>query len=180
MSLREIVNRLADATEGIGRSVDYTRPTAYRRPSALYRHIQWLGVFLASLGLVPETVVVLEVRGRRSGKPRRNVVVRTTYQGEHYLVALAGESEWVRNVRAAAGRAVIRHGRAQKADLVEVPVDERPPIIWAYLHRSGWSSPSQEARHYFGLRPDPSLEEIRPIVERYPVFRIAEPSVQGG
>ena len=178
VNVRRIVKRLAVATEGIGRSVDYTRPTTYRRPPALYRHIQGLGVFLASLGLVPETVVVVEVRGRRSGKRRRTVVVRTSYQGEHYLVALAGESEWVRNVRAAYGRAVIRHGHAKEVDLVEVPVDQRPPIIRAYLHRAGWSSPAQEARHYFGLRQDTSLEEIRPIVDRYPVFRIVDASAE--
>jgi hypothetical protein len=104
--------------------------------------------------------------------------VRTTYQGEHYLVALAGESEWVRNVRAAAGQAVIRHRGTRRVSLVEVPADERPPIIQAYVHRAGWSSPSQEARHYFGLRPDPSLEEIQPLVDRYPVFRITEASTQ--
>ncbi|HET7874562.1 MAG TPA: hypothetical protein VFN71_03480 [Methylomirabilota bacterium] len=78
MELRATLRRLAAATEGIGRSVDYSRRTAYRRPPALYRHIQWLGVLLTSLGLVPETVVTLEVGGRRSGKPRRTVVVRTT------------------------------------------------------------------------------------------------------
>jgi deazaflavin-dependent oxidoreductase (nitroreductase family) len=133
-------------------------------------------VLLTSLGLVPETVVTLEVRGRRSGKPRRTVVVRTSYQGEYYLVALAGESEWVRNVRAAGGQAVIRHRSTRRVRLVEVPAAERPPIIRAYLHRAGWSSPSQEARHYFGLRPDPSLEVIRSLVDRYPVFRIEVPS----
>jgi hypothetical protein len=180
MALTGIVKRLETATQGIGRSVDYTQRTTYRRPPALYRHIQWLGVFLASHGLVPESVVVLEVRGRQSGKPRRTVIVRTTYNGDHYLVALAGESEWVRNVRAASGQAVIRHGRAQTVDLIEVPADDRPPIIWAYLHRTGWSSPSNEARHYFGLNPDASLEEIRSVVDRYPVFRIVDAGVYAG
>jgi deazaflavin-dependent oxidoreductase (nitroreductase family) len=174
MALTGIVKRLETATQGIGRSVDYTQRTTYRRPPALYRHIQWLGVFLASHGLVPESVVVLEVRGRRSGNPRRTVIVRTAYGGDQYLVALAGESEWVRNVRAASGRAVIRHGHAQAVDLVEIPADDRPPIIWAYLHRTGWSSPSNEARHYFGLNPEASLDEIRSVVDRYPVFRIVD------
>jgi deazaflavin-dependent oxidoreductase (nitroreductase family) len=170
------MTRLKAATQGIGRPVDYSGRTAYRRPPALYRSMQWLGVLLTSLGLVPETVVTLEVRGRRSGRLRRAVVVRATYQNQLYLVALAGESEWVRNVRAAAGQAVIRQRGTRKVRLVEVPADERPPIIQAYLHRAGWSSPSQEARHYFGLRPNPSLEEIRPLVDRYPVFRILDAS----
>lgn len=176
MQLGAVVKRVEAATEGIGRSVDYTGQTVYRRPPGLYRHLQWLGVILVSLGLTPDTVVVLEVRGRHSGKLRRNVVVRTPFESQQYLVALAGESEWVRNVRAAAGQAVIRHGGVQRVTLVEVPADQRAPIIWAYLHRPGWSSPSNEARHYFGVRPDASCEEIEPIVERYPIFRIVDAS----
>jgi deazaflavin-dependent oxidoreductase (nitroreductase family) len=173
-----LLERLNAATQGIGRSVDYTRRVAYRRPPALYRRLQALGVRLVARGFVPETVVVLEVRGRRSGKTRSTVVVRTRHEGNDYLVALAGESEWVRNVRAAAGRAVIRHGHAQRVELVEVPRERRAPILWAYLHRPGWSSPAQEARHYFGLHPDPTVAEIESIVDRYPVFKISTPPAE--
>lgn len=173
MNLHSIGRRLQAVTEGIGRPVDYTGPTTYRRPPGLYRRLQWVGVLLASHGFVPETVVALEVRGRRSGKRRRTVLVRTPYRDEHYLVSLAGDSHWVRNVRAASGDAVIRHGRSEAVRLVEVPADQRPPIIRAYLHRPGWSNPRGEARRYFGLGPDASPEEIRRIIDRYPVFRIA-------
>lgn len=167
-----IGKRLAGATQGIFRPVDYSRRTAYRRPPALYRRLQWLGVSLASCGIVPEFVVVLEVRGRRTGRTRRTVLAQASHEGERYLVSLAGESEWVRNVRAAGGRAVVRHGRARQVLLVEVPSGERPPIIQAYLHRPIWSAPAREARSYFGLRPGPSLNEIRAVADRYPVFRI--------
>jgi deazaflavin-dependent oxidoreductase (nitroreductase family) len=174
VDVRAVAKRLEAATQGIGRPVDYSRRITYRRPPALYRNLQWPGVLLISLGLVPESVVVLEVPGRRSGKLRRTVVVRTPYEGDYYLVALAGESEWVRNVRAATGKAVIRHKGAHRVGLVEVPPADRLPIIRAYLQRPGWSNPSGEARHYFGLRQDASLEEIQPIVDRYPVFRIVD------
>jgi hypothetical protein len=174
-TVRGLLRRLDATTQGIGRSVDYTGHVAYRRPPALYRHLQGFGVWVVSRGLVPDTVVVLEVRGRRSGAPRRTVVVRTPYAGQQYLVGLAGESEWVRNVRAAAGRAIIRHGRARRVVLEEVPLAERAPILWAYLHRPGWSSPAQEARHYFGLPPDAAVEDFRLIAERYPVFRVTTP-----
>ena len=33
---------------------------------------------------------------------------------------------------------------------------------------------TNEARYYFGLSADPSLEEIGRITKHYPVFRIAE------
>jgi hypothetical protein len=156
---------------------DYSARTAYRPPAAWYRWLNHLGVPLTRLGLAPHDAVTLEVRGRRSGKRRRIPILRTPYRGEDHLVALAGESAWVRNVRAASGRAVIRRRGARKVLLEELPPDRRPPIIAAYLRRakerSGPESAANAARSYFGLDPDPSLEEIQTIVDRYPVFRIA-------
>ena len=92
--------------------------------------------------------------------------------------SLAGESEWVRNVRAAAGRVVVGRKERHTATLVEVPPQERAPVIRAYLLRAGRHAGSKaaanEARYYFGVSADPSLQEIQPVVEHYPVFRIVE------
>jgi hypothetical protein len=61
---------------------------------------------------------------------------------------------------------------------VEVPENERAPVIQAYLLRAGRRAGSKavtnEARYYFGLSADPSLEEIGRITKHYPVFRIVE------
>lgn len=176
MNPHTLLRRLGTATGGIGRPVDYSERVRYRRPPALYRRISnSLGVLLVSHGLAsPGYAVVLEVRGRRSGRLRRNVLVETTIEGEHYLVSLAGESDWVRNVRAAGGQAILRHGSARSVELVEVPSEQRPAIIGAYLQRGGrLVDPSREGRFYFGLGPDPSREEIGAVAGYYPVFRIA-------
>ncbi|MEV1145417.1 nitroreductase/quinone reductase family protein [Micromonospora sp. NPDC049799] len=156
---------------------DYSRRIAYRPPAAWYRRISnRLGVVLTSLGLAPRDAVTLTVRGRRSGKPRRVPVLKTPYQGDDYLVALAGESEWVRNLRAAQGRAVIRRRSACPVYLVEISVDDRPAVISAYLvraaERSGPAAAAQAARYYFGLTARPSLDEIRAVARYYPVFRV--------
>jgi hypothetical protein len=121
----------------------------------------------------------LEVPGRRrSGAIRRTTLVQVTYDGAHHLVALAGESEWVRNVRAAGGRVVIGRRKRHRATLVEVPAEDRPAVIRAYLLRAGRRAGSRkvanEARYYFGLSADPALAEIRPVVEYYPVFRVVQ------
>jgi hypothetical protein len=88
--------------------VDYSTRIRYRPPPRLYQRVQKrLAPFLASHGIGPAYVVVLEVPGRRSGVIRRNALVKASHQGNDYLVALAGESEWVRNVRAANGQVVI-------------------------------------------------------------------------
>ena len=69
---------------------DYSERTEYRPPAPWYRRLNRIGVPLTSLGLAPRDAVTLEVQGRSSGKPRRVPILRTTYQGADYLVALAG------------------------------------------------------------------------------------------
>lgn len=155
---------------------DYSARTAYRPPAGWYRRLNWLGVLLTSVGLAPRDAVTLQVRGRTSGKARRVPILRTRYQGNDYLVALAGESQWVRNVRAADGDAAIRRGRSRHVHLDELDSADRPDIIAEYLHagrrRSGAGANADQARYYFGLDPGPSIDDIRAIAEHYPVFRI--------
>ena len=98
------------------RPQDYSADTRYRAPARLYGRLsRWIGVPLTSAGLAPRHAVTLEVAGRRSGRPRRNPVLVTTCAEADYLVSLAGETEWVRNVRAAHGRAVL-HRRGARRD----------------------------------------------------------------
>jgi len=162
--------------EGLLKPVDYSRRTRYRQPPDLYLRFKWLGPFLTALGISPSYVVTLEVPGRRSGVIRRTTLVETSSDGEEYLVALAGESEWVRNVRAAEGRVVIGRQERVAARLVEVPPEKRAPVIRAYLLRAGRGADSKaganEARYYFGVNPNPSVDEIERIVQHYPVFKI--------
>jgi hypothetical protein len=90
-------------------------------------------------------------------------------------VSLAGESEWARNVRANDNRASLRRLRSEPVRLVEVPVEERPPVLKAYLSKRAYSkSPEFEAREFFGVSPDASLDDLAGIAGRYPVFRIEQ------
>jgi deazaflavin-dependent oxidoreductase (nitroreductase family) len=89
---------------------------------------------LAARGIGPRRVVVLEVIGRRTGKPIRFPVVVADYHGERYLVSMFGDTaNWVRNVRAAGGKAVLRHGSREVVRLLDVPPAERAPILRRYL-----------------------------------------------
>jgi deazaflavin-dependent oxidoreductase (nitroreductase family) len=122
-------------------------------------------------------VVTLEVTGRRSGVIRRTNLVLLEHDGQQYLVALAGESQWVRNVRAAGGRVVLGRCRQRRTlTLVEVPVPDRAPVIRAYMlregRRPGSTQAAREARTYFGVSSDPTLAEIGWVADRYPVFRV--------
>jgi hypothetical protein len=155
---------------------DYSARTEYRPPAAWYQRLNHIGVLLTWLGLAPRDAVTLEVRGRTSGKPRRIPILRTAYQGNDYLVALAGQAQWVRNVRAASGSAILRRRGTQHVHLEEVPADDCTPVIAEYLRRgserSGEAAAAKQARYYFGLGPDATLKEIGAIAPYYPVFRI--------
>ena len=151
----------------------YRSPERYRPPPKLHRLLNRAVAVLAARGWTPANTVTLEVPGRRSGQIRRTAVVSVDQEGRRYLVSLAGESEWVRNVRAASGRAILRHGRATPVRLIELPVGDRPAVLQAYAsHRAFSRSPAYIARNYFGVAPDPAPAELPALAERYPVFLI--------
>ena len=139
-ALRSLSDRLAaepGLAAGLLRPVDYSRRTRYRRPPGMYLRLQWIGPLATAAGIVPDYVITLEVPGRHSGVIRRTTLARADCDGGSYLVSLAGESEWVRNVRAVGGRVVIGRRQRRTARLVEVPQDQRAPVIRAYLLRAG-------------------------------------------
>ena len=131
-----------------------------------YRRLFWV---ISTLGLPPSFIVRLEVAGRRSGKIRSTILVTAQHAGERYLVSVLGDvSHWVRNVRAAGGHAVIRHGRRRSVRLEEVPVEQRAPVLRAYLK---WAL---GARAVLQLGPNAPLEEFQRIASQHPVFRIVD------
>jgi deazaflavin-dependent oxidoreductase (nitroreductase family) len=145
------------------------RVVMYKRPTFVTRLFNKVVGFLASLGLTPEYMITLEVRGRRSGRPRTVVVNTVEYEGQRYLVSPRGQTEWVRNVGAAAGEAVVKHGRRRKVKLEELPPQGTARILKAYLQRNTLATRAQ-----FGLKPDAPLEEFERAAERHPVFRLVE------
>lgn len=151
----------------------YAERTMYRRPGRLRRQMNRVVAWLAGLGLTPVNTVRLEVTGRRTGRLHAFAVTTATWHGERYLVSLAGESDWVRNLRAADGRAVIRHRYPTRVRTEEIPVRQRAPVLGAYLEKRALSkSPSRSARDYFGVEPHPPIEDLERIAERYPVFKV--------
>jgi len=125
----------------------------------------WAAVLGA--GLLPRRWVTLEVVGRRTGRLTRFPLGMADWQGDWYLVPMLGENcNWVRNVRAAGGLATIRHGRARACLLVEVPVDERAPILRRYLQKV------PGARPHIPVDRNAPLAEFEAIAARYPAFRV--------
>jgi deazaflavin-dependent oxidoreductase (nitroreductase family) len=138
------------------------------RPNALARVLLRLDVAQYGSGRVPvKRVVVLEVRGRTSGRQVSVPVVVTEVDGQRYLVAMLGEqANWVRNVRAAGGRAVLHRGRREAVRLAEVDVADRAPILRRYLELA------PGARPHFPIGRHAPLTDFERIAGRYPVFRV--------
>ncbi len=137
------------------------------RPHTLAKVLNRGWAIVHSLGLFPNYLVTLEVVGRRSGKIISFPLAMTVWQGERYLVSMLGdEANWVRNIRAAGGKARLRHGISERVILKEVEVSQRAPILKAYLQIA------PGARPHIPIDKDAPISEFEKIASRYPVFRV--------
>jgi hypothetical protein len=137
------------------------------RPNILAK-IQNRGwAILHSVGIFPDRFVTLEVAGRKSGKMVRFPLAMTVLNGERYLVSMLGEeTNWVRNVRAASGKARLVHGISEQVLLEEVDIRQRAPVLKAYLQLA------PGARPHIPISKDAPISEFEKIASRYPVFRL--------
>ena len=88
------------------------------RPNRLARALNRLSVLQVGAGLLPARVVTLEVPGRVSGRTVSFPLVAVEQDGATYLVAMLGHrTNWVRNVAANGGRAVLRRRRGGPVDV---------------------------------------------------------------
>ncbi len=149
----------------------YVAPTA-RGELLFMKTVQWLtrhGVSLLGSR-------VLTVRGRTSGQPRSVPVNLLVLDDDRFLVAPRGNTQWVRNARAA-GQAELRVGRrVEQVRLVEVPADERVPVLRVYLQRWGW----EVGRFVEGLTAKSNDVELAAAAPGMPVFRVvggSDPSI---
>lgn len=145
------------------------------RPNRLARVLNAASARLAAAGIGPGQLVTLEVAGRRTGKTVSLPVVVADYQGERYLVSMLGDgTNWVRNVRAAAGHAVLRRGGREAVHLDEVDPGQRAAILRRYLE----CSPG--ARSHIPVGRGAPLAEFERVAAQYPVFRVTVPGRTGG
>jgi len=111
---------------------------------------------------------VLRVKGRKSGQWHSTPVNPLTWEDHRYLVAPRGETQWVRNLRAAGTGELLLGRRIEAFRAVEIPDEEKPPILRAYLKR--WRA---EVGIFFdGASASSPEEELRRIAIRHPVFRL--------
>jgi len=126
----------------------------YLKPPAFTRHLaNPLAMRMSARG-----VATLTVAGRRTGEPRKVPVIPVEVGASRYLVAPYGESEWVRNLRAAGKGELSRKGQTEAFQAVEVPAGDRAAIIARY-------------RQVAGRTVSPYFTKL-PKADDHPVFRI--------
>lgn len=142
--------------------------TRYLAPSKADHRFNRVASWLTRRGLSLAGSRELRVVGRRSGEVRTTVVNLLVLDGERYLVAPRGTTEWVRNLRAA-GEGELRVGRRTEPFHAEELADgAKPAVLRAYLERWAW-----EVGRFFeeidATSDDAALLEAAP---GFPAFRI--------
>jgi deazaflavin-dependent oxidoreductase (nitroreductase family) len=127
-----------------------------------------LVALLTKLGLSVAGSRVLEVKGRKTGTWRKTPVNLLEHEGDRYLVAPRGHTQWVRNMRASGGGRLVLGHRVEEFSAVEVPEGDRPALLRAYLRKWKW----EVGAFFDGVGPDASDDELRRIAPEHPAFRI--------
>lgn len=124
---------------------------------------------LQRLGLPIGTMHLITVRGRKSGQPRTTPVSPLTVDGHRYVIGGYAKGDWVRNARAA-GEAVLSRGRShQRVRLVELPEDQRAPILREFPTRVPHGVPMFVKT---GVVASPTPEGFAAAAPHVAVFRI--------
>lgn len=141
----------------------------YVRPGWFTKHVfNAMVAALTKAGISVWGSRILAVRGRTSGEWRTTPVNLLTFEGETYLVAPRGTTQWVRNLRVA-GEGELRLGRrVDRFSAVELTDDAKPDLLRAYLKR--WKA---EVGVFFGGVDSKAPEsELLRIAPDHPVFRL--------
>ena len=142
---------------------------ARKRPRWFTRHVfNPIVAAFTRVGLSLLGSRVLEVRGRSSGLPRRTPVNLLKFEGERYLVAPRGDTQWARNLRVAREGRLLVGRRSERFTASELSDEEKPPLLRAYLQRWGL----EVGAFFDGVGARASEQELRRIAPKHPVFRL--------
>lgn len=111
---------------------------------------------------------VLEVKGRKTGEPRRTPVNLLTYEGGRYLVAPRGHTQWVKNLRASPQGRLLVGPRSESFTATELPDEQKTELLRAYLRKWKW----EVGAFFGGVDADSSDADLQRIAPDHPVFRV--------
>jgi hypothetical protein len=129
---------------------------AYLKPNAFVRKV--FNPVAMRTGMSGSRALI--VPRRATGEPQRIPVIPVEHEGARYIVSTRGESDWVKNLRAAGGRGelVDGDGATTSFESTELALEERELVIAAYREVAG-----KTVEAYWKKLPD---------AKDHPVFRI--------
>lgn len=123
-------------------------------------------------GKLPFELPVLTVPGRRSGAPRSTPLTIHESGGTRFVVGGFPAADWIKNVRAADGRATLSSTPTTEPEpvvLTELPADAARPVLQA------WPKVTPDGVELMvenGVAAEPTPEALGELAGICPVFRI--------
>jgi hypothetical protein len=108
-------------------------------------------------------VHTLEVARRNAVDPQRVPVIPLELDGSLFVVSTRGESDWVKNVRAAGTVRLGQKGQFETYATTEVPVEKSGEILKAYRKKAG-----REASGYFTRLPGTPAHPTFKLTQSHP------------
>ena len=125
------------------------------------------------LGPRSAPMVLLTIKGRKTGEPRTTAVNMFERDDVRYVVGTFGETDWVRNLRAAREATLTQRGRRLVVDAVELPVEEAAPVLRAALGPFlGTRFGAQALRPFYEVTPDSPIAAYVTEARRHPIFEL--------
>ncbi len=144
----------------------------FLKPSAMDRVFGQVFAALIRLGVGFKHNYVLEVRGRKSGRVFATPINLLVHNGKTYLCASRGETQWVRNARAA-GRVTLVKGSAREEYAVrDLPVADRPVLLKEFLDRFAGS-----VQRYYPVKKGSPVSAFAECAKTMPVFELSKESI---
>lgn len=143
------------------------KAAALRKPSAVEAAFNRTLGFLVGLGIGPNYMRLLQVRGRNTGRTYSTPVNLLEFHGKTYLVAPRGRTQWVRNAEAA-GEITLKRGATRGTFRLRAVGDgEKAALLKAYLEQY-----ASQVQRYFSVQAGSAAEAFGAIASEYPVFEL--------
>ena len=142
--------------------------TRYDEPDLVARATNGVFRWLAEAGISVAGTRALRVRGRTTGKLRGVVVNLMTVDGRDYVVSPRGNTQWVRNARAAGEVEMGPRWRGRTVRISEVADDAKLDLLKRYVDRWYW----EVKGHVGGLTPRSTDEQIRAVAPSIPIVEL--------
>lgn len=175
MKTSNTISQSASANPQPAEPIAPKAPIAPIAPIPAYRHSPWAILHLVNpltrflvgrLGLGNDGVRILEVKGRSSGAWHPTPVRLLELDGQRYIVALQGETQWVRNLRVQGDGRLRLGSQVMEFRARELRNEEKLPVLRAYFKR-WWSQSKMLTTVKSADGPD---EEMTMAAPTHPVF----------